>query len=330
LKKILFLRFSSIGDIVLTFPVVRAVSEQIPNVEIHYATKNKFVELLSGCPCIFRIHSFTKSTSEIRAELLKENFECIIDLHNNLRSVSLSAYLNIKTYRYPKLNLQKWLLVNFKWNILRESHVVDRYFESVKKLHVKNPRQNNTFHIPPEAEIRLEDWGVRVKSFIAIALGAQFQTKQFPFDKLTRLIDKLRDPIVLLGGENEVKLGHRIIDQFPNRKIVNFSGELSILQSAFVVKHAAILVTNDSGLMHIASCFDTPIHLIWGNTVRAFGMFSYRPEHPKLTTDYEVNLPCRPCSKIGFSSCPKGHHLCMMNIDENKIASGIAKDLSDK
>ncbi len=328
--KILVLRFSSIGDIVLTFPIVRAVKEQLPNSEIHYATKKQFNELLRGCSYIDRVHIFEKRTLEIWSDLKKENFDYVIDLHNNVRSRSLSGYLNKKTYRFPKLNIQKWLLVTLKWDYLPALHVVDRYFKSVQKLGVKNPDQNNSFFIPKEAELNLEDWGLVNKNFVAIALGAQFKTKQFPFEKLISLIDKIPFPIVLLGGKSEVEISKRIINHYPERVIVNFTDKISILEAAFIVKNAASIVTNDTGIMHIASCFDTPIHLTWGNTVRKFGMYSYRPQTSEQTFEYEVQLPCRPCSKIGFDQCPKGHHRCMINIDESKIAEGILRDLSNE
>ncbi len=324
------MRFSSIGDIVLTFPVVRAIKEQLPNSEIHYATKKQFNELLVGCSYIDQVHIFEKRTVEIWSDLKKENFDFIIDLHNNVRSRSLSGYLNKKTYRFPKLNIQKWLLVTLKWNYLPNSHVVDRYFDSVQKLGVKNHHQNNSFYIPKEAELNLAEWGLEPHSFVAIALGAQFRTKQFPYEKLINLIDKVQSPIVLLGGKSEVELAKKIIDHYPERMIVNFTNKISILEAGFIVKNAASLVTNDTGIMHIASCFDTPIHLTWGNTVRMFGMYSYRPQTSELTSEYEVKLSCRPCSKIGFDQCPKGHHKCMMNIDESKIVEGIIRDLSNK
>ena len=330
MKKVLFLRFSSIGDIVLTFPIVRAVKEQLLETQIHYATKKQFVELLSGCNYIDKVHAFEKKTIEIWSELKNENFDFVIDLHHNLRSRSLSGYLRKKTYRFPKLNIQKWLLVMLKWNYLPSSHVVDRYFESVSKLGVKNTFQNNSFFIPEAAEINLSDNGLEQSDFVVIALGAKFKTKQFPFEKLIGLIDKIPCRIVLLGGKSEVELAKRIIDYFPGRMLVDFTNKITILEAAFIVKNAGSLLTNDTGIMHIASCFDTPIHMTWGNTVRNFGMYSYRPQSPKLTSEYEVNLSCRPCSKIGFDKCPKGHHKCMMNIDELKIAEGITRDLSNK
>ncbi|MFM7466826.1 MAG: glycosyltransferase family 9 protein [Crocinitomicaceae bacterium] len=330
MKKVLFLRFSSIGDIVLTFPIVKALKEQLPKSEIHYATKRQFRELMQGCTSIDYVHTFEKRTTEIWSGLKKENFDFVIDLHNNLRSRCLSGYLNKKTFRYPKLNIQKWILVALKWDFLPSIHVVDRYFESVQKLGIKNTHQNNSFYIPKEAELNLKDWELKQNDFVAITLGAQFKTKQFPFEKLVQLIDKLPFPIVLLGGKSEVELAEKIIDHYPERMIVNFTNKISILEASFIVKNAASLVTNDTGIMHIASCFDTPIHLTWGNTVRKFGMYSYRPLTSELTSEYEVKLSCRPCSKIGFDKCPKGHHKCMMNIDELKIVEGITRDLSNE
>lgn len=329
--KVLFLRFSSIGDIVLTFPVLRAVHEQIKGAEIHFATKSQFQELVSGCSAVDKIHTFESRTTEVWADLKKENFSVVIDLHNNIRSRSLTAYLAKPTHRFPKLNVKKWLLVNLKWDILPSIHVVDRYFQAVFPIGVKNSNRNNQLEIPKESEILLKDWGLEYKGYVAFALGAQFKTKQLPLNKLCRVIEKINDaPVVLLGGKAEEILSKDIIKRYPHNTIVNLVGQLSILESAYVVKNAASFVTNDTGLMHIASCFSTPIHLTWGNTVRKFGMYAYRPENAELTTEYEVQLSCRPCSKIGYDACPKGHQNCMNLLDEASIIKGITEDLLKK
>ena len=326
--KILFLRFSSIGDIVLTFPVVKAVSEQVENVEIHYATKIQFKDLLIACKSIDKVHFFENRTSEIWEDLKSQNFDYVIDLHYNIRTIKLTRILKIKTFRFPKLNIQKWIMVKLKWDLLPEKHVVDRYFEALRPLGIKNENKNNQFHIPDRYLLTLNDWGLEVKSYLAIALGAKYKTKQLPLAKLLAIINQIDHDIVLLGGKTESDLAKQIISNFQNRKIVDLVGKLSILESAYIVKNAASLLTNDSGLMHIASCFDVPIHITWGNTISKFGMYPYKPENPNLTLSYEVKIKCRPCSKIGFSKCPKGHHNCLNLLSENKIAEGIKKDLS--
>lgn len=328
--KILFLRFSSIGDIVLTFPVVHAVRDQLPNVEIHFATKSRFRDLLSACQAIQQIHTFDKRTTEIWSDLKNENFDVIIDLHNNIRSRSLSGFLAKRTLRFPKLNFRKSLLVLFQWDLLPNKHLVDRYFEAVEKIGVVNTHQKIKFYIPKKYEVNLGDWGLEPKKYISIALGAQFKTKQLPVQKVRAIIEQIDYPIILLGGKTEEIFADELVEKFPTRKMINFVGKLSILESAYLVKNAKSLLTNDTGLMHIGSCFGIPLHVTWGNTVPKFGMYPYLPEKPQLNNSYEISLRCRPCSKIGFEKCPKGHHHCMMNLDESKIVEAITRELSDE
>jgi ADP-heptose:LPS heptosyltransferase len=100
-------------------------------------------------------------------------------------------------------------------------------------------------------------------------------------------------------------------------------GQLNIHGSAWLVKNAAALLTHDTGLMHIGACFEVPIHLIWGNTVKDFGMYPFRLEQENCF-QYEVeNLKCRPCSKIGFQNCPKGHFACMRQQDLDFISTQL-------
>ena len=323
MKKILVVRFSSIGDIVLTTPIVRCLKKDMPNTEIHFLTKAQFAGLVNNNPNIDKVHSIVKDTKEIINDLKAENFDCIIDLHNNLRTLKLKYSLKIKSHPFPKLNLKKWLLTTFKINKMPNVHIVDRYFETVKSLGVKNDNLGLDFYIPEKDEVNLNDFHID-SDFIAYAIGAQFTTKKLPSDKIIELLSKTDKTIVLLGGPSDIQAARKITDKC--RNVINLCGDLNLNQSSSVLKQASKVISHDTGLMHIASAFNKPIISIWGNTVPELGMYPYQPTHKENFSIHQVqNLKCRPCSKIGHQSCPKKHFKCMNTQNLDQIAVEIEK-----
>lgn len=318
--KVLVVRFSSIGDIVLTTPVLRGLKEQLKDVKIHYLTKRQFVGILESNPRIDKIYTMDKHIDELIPELKKENYDFVIDLHNNLRTRSLKAKLKRPSESFNKLNWKKWLLVKFKINHLPKIHIVERYFETVSSLGVKNDEKPCEYFISENDEVEVsEKLGVEPKEFVAIAIGAQFKTKKMPKELLVKIISRLKEPAVLLGGEMDADFANEIIDALPNFTIKNACGGFNLSQSASIVKQCKRLITNDTGMMHIASCFDVQIISVWGNTVPDLGMYPYYPNNKDKFSIHEVKgLNCRPCSKIGFQECPKKHFGCMMkqNVEE--------------
>lgn len=325
--KILIVRFSSIGDVVLTTPVVRALKLQIPNSEIHYITKKAFKEVLEHNPHIDRLFTIEKSISEVLPALKKEKYDFVIDLHKNTRTLALKLKLGRPAYAFPKLNLEKWLLVNWKRKSMPDLHVVDRYFKAVEKLGVINDQLPGEFYIDSKDEVNLEThFGKQLNDFISIAVGAQFATKRIPLNKLQEIIAKIDQPIVLVGGPTDVDFANQILTFFPNKSIYSACGNFNLAQSASIVKQSKILLTNDTGMMHIAACFNVPIVSVWGNTVPEFGMYPYYPNNKEMYSIHEVTgLSCRPCSKIGFQKCPKGHFNCMQLQNSNEISNTILK-----
>lgn len=326
--KILVVRFSSIGDVVLTTPVVRCLKEQIPNCEIHFITKKVFKGILEHNSNISKIFTIDKSISEVIAALKEEQYDYVIDLHKNLRTFQLKTKLGRPSYSFPKLNFEKWMLVNLKRNKMPEIHIVDRYFKAVEKLGVKNDHKSCDFFIQPSEEIQLKDhFQLSSDKFITVAIGAQFETKRMPFEKLKEIIEQLNQPIILIGGETDKALANEILAVFPDKSLFSACGNFSLAQSASIVKQSRVLLTNDTGMMHIASCFQIPTISVWGNTVPDLGMYPYFPENAELFSIHEVKgLNCRPCSKIGFQECPKAHFNCM-NL-QNSIA--ISDDIMNK
>ena len=327
--KILITRFSSIGDIVLTFPILRCLKTQVPSSEIHYATKIQFKELVTASEYIDRQYFLENSLKDLIKELRKENYDVIIDLHNNLRTHQISSALGLKTLSFQKLNFKKWLLVNLKVNKMPNLHLVDRYFQAVKTLGVVNDAKSNTFFISTENEIEIKkQFNLSPKSYIAVVIGAQFATKRIPLYKLIEILSGINYPMVLIGGKTDKNVADELCKNLVEKEIYSACGDFNILQSASIVKQSKGVLTNDTGMMHIASCFSLPITTVWGNTSSAFGMSVYNPENNPEIFNFEVqDLACRPCSKIGFQRCPKGHFKCMALQDSLLISQQINKGI---
>lgn len=325
--KVLIVRFSSIGDIVLTSSVVRAIKEQRPDCEIHFITKQNFGRLLEHNPHLTKVHTFQKSVKEILPQLKAEHFDRIIDLHHNLRSVMLSFYLGVKAERFRKLNVLKWILVNLRWKVMPDLHVVDRYFGAVTTLGVKNDSKGNELFFGPEDYIDVKHtFEVEPSTYLVVAIGAQFATKRMPAELLVKVLNNIEIPVVLCGGEGDSDLAIELIRSLPGKNISDACGKFSLLQSASIVRQGAAILTNDTGLMHIASCFNVPTISVWGNTVPELGMYPYFPQDKSRYSIHQVNgLKCRPCSKIGFQVCPKAHFDCMNKQDADQIAASANK-----
>ena len=324
--KVLILRFSSIGDIVLTTPVVRTIKTQLEGVELHYATKRQFRALFEENPYIDRVHYLEDSVWKLISELRAERFDFVVDLHNNLRTRLIKTALGVPSSSFDKLNKAKWLMVNFKINQLPNVHIVDRYLAAAQKLGVKNDSLGLDYFIPEKDEVPL-DWlpeGFR-NGYVAYAIGAQHNTKKLPLPRMIELCDKINKPIVLLGGKEDVANGEAIAAFFekgersgdfePGLKelgkktiVYNACGKFNLNQSASLVKQARYVFSHDTGLMHIAAAFKKEVFSIWGNTIPLFGMYPYRT---KFTVLENSKVNCRPCSKIGHKACPKGHFKCM-------------------
>lgn len=316
--KILILRFSSIGDIVLTTPVIRCLKTQLPNIEIHYSTKSNFGSVLKNNPYIDKLFLLENNDSKLIQELKKENYDIIIDLHNNLRTFRIKKALHTKSYSFNKLNLQKALLVTLKINKLPPIHIVDRYMETINTLGVINDLKGLDYFIEEKDEININTLPqIFSTKYDAFVIGGQHQTKRLPIHKQIELCHASSNPIVLLGGKEDVEDANKIESHFndPN-KIYNAVGKINLNQSASIVKQALRVFTHDTGLMHIASAFKKEIVAIWGNTVPEFGMYPYLTKYSNMEVK---NLNCRPCSKIGFNQCPKGHFKCMENQNFERI-----------
>ncbi len=319
--KILVIRFSSIGDIVLTSPVLRCLHTQL-NAEVHFFTKENFKSILEHNPYVSKTHLLKKDIQENIQELKAEKFDYIIDLHHNLRSLRIKKALNVPSFSFNKLNIQKWLLVQFHWNKMPNMHIVDRYMDCCKSLGVKNDEAGLDYFISEKDHVNISSLPVELQNgYIALAIGAQHATKRMPLHKLIELCKSLPYKVLILGGKEDVKIAEKLVDSDPE-KIFSACGKYNLNQSASLIKQSMMVISHDTGLMHIAAAFKKKIISIWGNTLPDLGMYPYKTIHYNAEVP---NLKCRPCSKIGFDACPKKHFHCMELQNIQVISSKAAE-----
>ena len=333
--KILVIRFSSIGDIVLTTPVIRCLKNQIDNVEIHVLTKKKFSSLYKTNPYINKVYEYDDSLKKNIEELKLENYDYIVDLQKNKRSIRVTRALRKPHSSFPKLNFKKFLLTTFKINLMPDIHIVDRYFKAVEELGVKNDYQGLDFFISEKNDYPLSELPENFqKGYHAFVIGGTYKTKILPAVKIVEIIQKLNEPVILLGGPDDVERAEEIIRQTTNFPVpepvegtigefgtstssvteisqilkssnpqilrsLNLVGKINLEQSASIVKKAEYVLTNDTGLMHIAAAFHKNIVSVWGNTVPELGMYPYLPNEKEKCHIVECkDVKCRPCSKL--------------------------------
>jgi len=306
--KFLVIRFSSIGDILLCTPVFRLLKQKFPQAEIHFVTKSAFANLLNGNKNIDQVFAWENKSE--RAELYDNQYDAIIDLHSNLRSLLLKLrFWNVPHLTLKKKNVSKWLFTLTKSNVFKVSHIVDRYIDTLKYYEIKNDFEGLDFVCESESN-NIQNLP---KNYICLVLGGTYLTKRIPQEKIIELVSKSTNHhFVLIGGKGEFELGEQIFKHFPER-ILNFSGKISIQESAIVLKNSKVVVSGDTGMAHLASALGKPIAMIWGNTDLGYGMGPVNRQNVEIQNFVVDNLSCHPCSKLGFDACPKGHFKCMLH-----------------
>ena len=318
--KFLVIRLSSIGDIVLTSPLLRCLKKQVPDAEIHFVIKKQYKEVVAYNPHIKKVWLYHNNMGALVNDLRKEKFHYVIDLHHNLRTFRIKNKLRVLSFSFNKLNIEKWLMVTLKINRLPEKHIVERYIDTLQLFNVKDDGEGLDYYTSPEDEIfSNETLSLISEQFVALCIGAQHYTKRMPAEMLVKLCNKISIPVIILGGKEDEATANMICSLSKNKNITTMAGILSINQSATVIKKSAVVITHDTGMMHIAAAYKKKILSIWGNTIPEFGMYPFRPGEGSYI--FEVKgLSCRPCSKIGFRKCPKSHFKCMKEQDIEKIA----------
>lgn len=320
---IMVIRFSSIGDIVLTTPVIRVLKTEFPNAKIHWVTKSKFKSVLEGYE--FIDYSWAWDIDEEKSHCSNFKFDYIVDLHNNLRSFLVKyRFPSVKKASFKKRNFSKWLFTLTKNPKFQVNHTVIRYFEAAQICGVVNdgrgvdyPLKSKDYTKPLELE----------GSYSVIVLGGTYATKRIPEEIISKIIESSSNKWVFIGGKEEGQLGDMLAITSPSR-IVNMAGKCNLKESAEIIKGSNFVISGDTGMAHIAAAFNKPMALIWGNTDPGYGMAPWYANDGAEMVHFKVdNLSCHPCSKLGFEQCPKAHFRCMMDQKVEEIVKIAEKYL---
>jgi heptosyltransferase-2 len=323
-NKILIIRLSSIGDILLSTPFIRQARKKFPQSQIDFIVKSEYEELLKYNYHISNLITFNvtqglKELKEVKKSLIKNKYDYIFDLHNNFRSIYLKiGQFGSKNFKIKKNKIIQFLYVKFKYNKYPQTiPISERYLNVGKMVGIEDDNSGLEIFWNDKIEDSviqiLTNHGVEPKeSFLTIAPGAGFYTKKWPIEYYRTLIAYILKnhhiKIVVLGNMHEQEEGKELA-KFD--KVINLTGKLSLLEAAVVLSKSNLLVSNDSGLMHMATAVKIPVLAIFGSTVKEFGFFPYRSKS-KIVEN--INLYCRPCSHIGRHNCPKKHFKCMNEI----------------
>lgn len=323
--KVLIIRFSSIGDIVLTTPVIRNIKEQLNDgdVDVHFLSKQEYKGMLKNNPYIDKLHLIEEDVVPIIPELKEERFDYIFDLHNNLRTTNVKKRLGIMSFTFKKYNFQKWLLVNFKVNTMPDMHIVDRYMETTKAFGLENDNKGLDYFIPSKDEVDMNSFPSEFqKGFVSFAIGGQHEGKMLPVHKIVEICNQLSSPVILLGGQEDATKGDEIVKQ-STQKVFNAAGKFNLNQSASILNESVCVITHDTGLMHIASALKKKVISIWGATVPEFGMYPYFPgEGSKIIEPHGVS---RPYSKLGNKQWFKAPFRGMEKISVKEVVEAVGK-----
>jgi len=324
-KKFLIIRMSSIGDIVLCTPLFRVLRGTYPDARIDFLVKERFAELVDNNPNITNIILFddSKGFSELRKlkkKIQDTQYDYFVDIHGTLRSFYLRHFSkSSKIFHIKKNRIKREILVYTKRNRFHSIiSMRDRIFNAVNQLNLKDDGGGPELYIPDELKQKmklvLESHPVAdARILIGLCPGAGFFTKRWPqeyFLELGKLlVGKINAGLILLGGKEDIEIG-KSIEKRMNNKVFNACGKYSLLESAALMEHCNLVVTNDSGLMHFAEALKKKIVAIFGSSVEEFGYFPYYAESIILQKD----VPCKPCSHNGRNRCPVNHFNCMRKI----------------
>lgn len=308
--KILVIRLSAMGDIVLTTPVIRALNQQL-KAKIDFLTKPQYVSLLENNKYINRIFSLND-----KVDFLKKNkYDYVVDLQNNLRSWKIRNKIQTKSFVFNKKSLRRYLLIYFGIDLLK-NHVVDRYFATVASLNVVNDNQGLDFNVSSSIKPEFNT----SQSYIAWCIGGTHNPKKLSAKQITQVVSKLKIPVVLLGGNNDLDIAEEIINNVECKSVYNFCGKLSVQESSYLIKKSKMLLTNDTGMMHIASALKMPIISFWGCTKPSLGFSPYMTDPSSIKIISKRSA--KPCSKHG-RHCKYGKNGCIKEIDPKLIYDSV-------
>jgi heptosyltransferase II len=330
---ILAVRFSSIGDILLITPLLRAIRQRHRHARLTVLTKQPYVPLLSHNPHVDRIIALEPGRSLLRVaqEIRAGSFTHRLDLHDSLRSRALRALAPGGWTTYPKHRIARMLLIRTKRNRYRDRRPVpERYFSAARRLDVSPDGAPPEFFLGPDAEREAREWlavsGLAPdRPIIAVAPGAAHATKRWPLEHWRALASQIvsgGSSVAIVGGPEDARLGDLLAGS-GHGQLANAAGVFGLQTTGALLRRSTAVVSGDTGVMHMATAVGTPVVALFGPTVRQFGFFPYNA-HASVV---ERNLDCRPCSSHGTEECPLQHHLCMREIQPEMVFATLTRTL---
>ncbi|MEW5797686.1 MAG: glycosyltransferase family 9 protein [Bacteroidota bacterium] len=342
-SKTVVFRLSSIGDIVLSSALLRVMRQAAgKDARIDFVVRKDYAEIVRYNHHLSIVHEYDVDTGfdglkKLAGELYDEHYDLVVDIHDSIRTKFLrTACRSKETVVVDKRKFERWLLVNMKRNAYDdELSVAERYIETVEKYGVKNDGKGLEIFIPDSTlfdvsgkmgKLKLN----RFEKVVGICPGAKHFTKRWQKEKFAeiavRAATEFHAKIHLFGGADELLVCAFVADEVSRRvspdAVSNFAGEFSLLESAAALEFCDVVVTNDSGLMHLAAAKQRKIVAIFGSTVKEFGFFPYGTESIVIE---QRDLECRPCTHIGRKSCPKEHFKCLSDISSDEVFEAMKK-----
>lgn len=343
IHKTLIIRLSSVGDVVLASPLLRALHGRYPDCQIDFLVKAEYAGLMQFNPHVAHVIRFPGNGTlgdlvRLRRTVISSGYDLIIDIHDSIRSRYLSAGAG-KVTRINKRKVARALLVNFKLDVYDRfggaPDVAARYLETVLPWGVEDDGGGPELFFPGDLRATVE----KILSEERISAGtmcvgvcpcARHGNKMWPGERFAESAGRLAEghgiPVLLFGGEDERemcgRIGAMINGAHPRTRVLNLAGRLSLLETGCAMDRCAVVLANDTGLMHIAEARGVPVVAVFGPTVREFGFF---PRGARATVVEHPGLTCRPCTHIGLPRCPLGHFRCM-----KEIAPGAVIDAAER
>lgn len=337
INRTLIIRFSSVGDIVLSSLLVRAFRTRFPETQIDFAVKQEYADLVRFNPNITSVREFPRMGTfedliHLRKDVQRRNYDLVVDIHDSLRSRFLCLGAK-RVVRINKRKLARLLLVWFKLNVYEKfggaSSVAVRYLEPVHRLGVKDDGKGLELFFSSEDEIRVRQLvlnsGLDPKGdFVGICPSAKHNNKMWLKERFAAVAAEMsrhrKSPIVIFGSEVERErsdaIEQLIVQLNPESKVLNLAGRISLTETAVMMDFCSIVITNDSGLMHMATARKRNVVAIFGPTVKEFGFFPFRTKNIVVEN---TGLYCRPCTHVGLPNCPEGHFKCMNEITTDRV-----------
>jgi len=324
----LIIRLSSIGDILLTTPFIRQVRKRFPQAQLEFVVKKQYADLLAFNPHIDVLYQFDNSILTLKRQIHNNFYEYIFDLHNNMRSIFIRYGLNCKQlFSINKDKFRRFILVYFRINLYSEiKSIPQRYQETGREAVIVDDQKGLDFYWDKQTEQSslkiLSEKAVDLnKPILCIAPGAGFFTKRWPleyFDRLIRHIINRHDVnIIIIGSPAEAALFNKL--QILHQ-VYNFAGSVNLIQTGYIISKSILLLSNDSGMMHMATAVGTDVVAIFGSSVKELGFYPYRGQSVVIENE---KIDCRPCSHIGRKSCPQKHFKCMVDIKPARVYESI-------